>query len=78
MKIDIYTNSFVNSHGREPKGSGRWAFYVYDLSNRKLVGDPILAPLMTFTKAKAWVREYARANFPDDIATGYFALSLGA
>jgi hypothetical protein len=27
-QIEVKTNSYVNTHGRDPKGFGRWAFQV--------------------------------------------------
>ena len=29
-QIEVKTNSFVNAHGRDPKGFGRWAFQIGD------------------------------------------------
>lgn len=47
VKVAFYTRSYVNSHGRAPRGYGSWAF--------DLGGDVFFAPTGTYTEAKTWV-----------------------
>jgi len=54
MTIQFDTADYRRSHGKQPKGRGRWAFDIQ--------GDWHFTPrAMTFTEAKQWAAEQARA-----------------
>jgi hypothetical protein len=50
-KIELDTTEYRQSHLREPRGRGAWAFYVGDDL------EPLWSPSMTYTEAKRWLRE---------------------
>jgi len=50
-KVEFCTRGYVNSHGREPRGYGSWAF--------DFGGGPVFAPASTYTDAKKWAKEVA-------------------
>ncbi len=54
MAIEFDTSEFRRSHGKQPRGFGRWAFsWSHD-------GQWEFTPrAMSFTDAKAWARENA-------------------
>lgn len=56
MAIEIRTTEYRKSHGREPRGTGMWAFAF---------GGPNAAPCFTpgntsYTDAKRWARGEAK------------------
>lgn len=54
MTVEFDTRDYVRSHGKQPKGWGRWAF-DFD-------GEWCFTPTaMNYAEAKAWVAEKARA-----------------
>lgn len=64
MSIQISTQKYVNAHGKEPKGRGRWAFEFQhrDIDSvRKGEQEVLFAPTMfTYREACAWVRKQVR------------------
>lgn len=54
MKTEINTSQYVRSHGKQPKGTGCWAFGIRD----KVVFAPTL---MSLTDAIKWARGQAKA-----------------
>jgi hypothetical protein len=61
--FEFNTTPFVWSHGRAPKGRGSWAFRVRDLS-----AEPVFSPSMSFTEAKAWIKNRIRPEVPEGFA----------
>lgn len=64
MKIE--TNSFVRSHGKQPRGYGMWGFEVTHTDGREEI---VFVPhSMAYTDAKRWIKAN-RAATVEFIAT---------
>jgi hypothetical protein len=75
MKLEIDNHSYVMSHGKNPSGYGSWAFIITDESCGKET-ETIFAPASTLTDAKKWLRNWAKENKAEDLATGYMTASV--
>lgn len=54
-RVTVDTGPFVRSHGREPRGTGQWAFYFGDNT------EPEFAPAsQSYTAARRWAGREAR------------------
>jgi len=54
--VRVETNRYERSHGKKPRGYGRWAFYFDDKG-----GEPIFTPkAMSYTDAVKWAKEEAK------------------
>jgi len=54
--VSVDTIRYKRSHGKEPKGTGLWAFYF-----NRTGGDPIFAPTtMSYSDAVKWAKEEAK------------------
>ena len=62
MKVD--TARFTSSHGKAPRGKGRWAFEARVRGSWELVSAP---GQMTITEAKRWAVQSAREMGADSI-----------
>ena len=70
VKLTFETNKFVASHGREPKGRGRWIFAEKKGSG---TGDEIEVPsTMTYQEAKKWVKK----KLTDEGVSGSFTVMV--
>ena len=67
--IEISTRRFEAAHGRKPAGRGAWAFEIVDASCGETV-ETVFAPVMTYGKAKTWMKSHIRSNWADELATG--------
>ena len=66
LNLIYCTRDYIRSHGKAPKGYGRWAFAERFCNGE---GDPIFAPRsMTLTEAKKWFR----AHLQEQGVTGEF------
>ena len=57
MAIRIDTERFVNTHGREPRGFGGWAFFF---DGKRNIEDAFFTPPSTYTQAKALALKEAK------------------
>ncbi|PBB96712.1 hypothetical protein [Mesorhizobium sp. WSM3862] len=73
--IEIYTTLYERSHGRKPKGYGGWGFIIIDESCDREV-ETFFSPAMSLSDAKVWASAHARANFAEQVATGYLGLEV--
>jgi hypothetical protein len=54
--VDVRTDRYKRSHGKEPRGNGMWAFYFDDKD-----GDPMFTPkAMNYSDAIKWAKEEAK------------------
>jgi hypothetical protein len=61
--VKIVHNRYIASHGKAPKGFGKWAF-SYDRKG----DDPIFVPTaMTFTDAVKWIKDKAAEDKKDEV-----------
>lgn len=74
--IEINTRQFETSHGKTPRGRGRWAFFVVDHSSATVVEIFTVPSMMKYVDAKVWAKAYVRAEYVDELATGYLDLSV--
>lgn len=73
LNLDFSTREYVNSHGRAPKGRGRWAFAEILCSGKLDIDRAIFVPdTMTLSEAKRWVRLFLAAQE----VTGDFTLAI--
>lgn len=64
IKFYFYTGKFYNSHLREPKGRGSWAFEDdYTEKTR-------FSPSMTYADAKKWIKAEIRKEIKEMIDQG--------
>ena len=57
--MEVSTAIYMVCHGRNPRGTGNWAF-VFHLDGRRVLG---WAPgEMSYTNAKRWAIDYAKQN----------------
>jgi hypothetical protein len=60
LRIMFNTSEFQRSHGRAPRGRGRWAFSM--LRRPDPLADEIhFSPTMTITEARKWIVARLRA-----------------
>lgn len=61
MAIRFDSSRFVRSHGKEPKGSGTWAFERE--ASHGMAAETFFAPSwMTFAEARSWAKKRVRAE----------------
>ena len=75
MSITIETNSYVRSHGKQPKGFGRWGFEILDLSCRNVV-ELKFTPSSTYTEAKKFIKAYVNEKYPQYANTGWLGINV--
>lgn len=78
-KITISNSSFMRSHGKAPKGFGRWAFDVMDDSSSRgsKIHTTFFAPhSMSYAEAKKWAVAHIKANFAAEWATGFMSVEV--
>jgi hypothetical protein len=61
--MDVFTQNFVNTHGKEPKGNGCWVFEV--LGGTEVVTKCYVPGQMRFTDAKVWAKAWVRNTQPN-------------
>jgi hypothetical protein len=67
LQIEFSTSSYEFSHGRKPRGFGRWAFTAEGCSTE------IFAPYsMTLTDAKKWFKQHLIGQKVE----GYFVVKV--
>lgn len=60
--LNIYKDIYVRSHGKDPKGTGMWAF-----SYSKGGEDPFFTPSMPWVEAQKWAKEKAKNDGKNSI-----------
>jgi hypothetical protein len=60
--FEFNTGRFQLSHGRTPKGRGSWCFTVRELDASR----EFFSPSMTYSEAKAWIKNQLRPLIPAD------------
>ena len=68
MKTTFNTDEYVRSHGRDPKGTGQWAFRIMGtdgLGSWTTLADPWFAPCSTLTAAKKAAKERGKSMARD-------------
>jgi hypothetical protein len=64
--VEVKTNRYQRSHGKKPRGWGKWAFYFDDRG-----GDPIFTPTsMNYTDAVKWAKGEAKKAGKTEIYVG--------
>jgi len=64
--VRVETNRYERSHGKKPRGYGRWAFYFDDRG-----GEPIFTPkTMNYSDAVKWAKEEAKKAGKEYIYVG--------
>ena len=76
MKLAIDNNAFVRSHGKQPTGTGCWAFEIHDDSSRKVVRIVFCPGSKTLTAAKKWLKVWVMENMAAELATGFLSASV--
>jgi hypothetical protein len=76
MKLTIDNSAFVRSHGKQPTGTGCWAFEIHDDSSRKVVRVVFCPGPHTLTAAKKWLKTWVAKNMAAELATGYLSASV--
>lgn len=72
MKVTFSNNDYVCSHGRNPRGTGSWAFHVHCFHQYGIDKMPeiVFAPsLLTLVKARQWVKKQLSELLPSFIPT---------
>ena len=76
MKFTIDNSAFVRSHGKQPAGTGCWAFEIHDDSSRKVVRVVFCPGPHTLTAAKKWLKKWVAEDMAAELATGYLSASV--
>lgn len=70
--VSVDTIRYKRSHGKEPRGTGQWAFY-FD----RIGGDPIFTPTaMSYVDAVKWAKEEAKKAGKSTVYVGESVESL--
>lgn len=65
MAIEVSTRSFVNSHGRQPRGYGMWGFFIANHVKDEVWFVP---RSMSYADAKKLAKAEAKARGADYLA----------
>jgi hypothetical protein len=76
MKLIIDNIAFVETHGRQPAGTGCWAFEIHDDSNHEVARVVFCPGPCTLTAAKKWLKKWVAENMAAELATGYLSASV--
>ena len=75
--VHVDTTDYRRSHQKQPRGFGRWVFFVVDGSSGEHVSEIWSPHSMSYRDAKQFAIDEVKANWNEELKTGMLELSVG-